>query len=78
MHWFGNYGSMMGPGFGGVFMVIFWILIVFLIVYVAGRLFRQGGIGEERNKAADILNERYARGEISREEYERIKEDLRR
>ena len=77
MHWFGNYGSMMGPGFGGVFMGIFWILIVFLIVFVASRLFRLRGPGEERNRAEDILKERYAGGEISREEYERIKEDLR-
>lgn len=34
------------------------------------------GAGASRGGAIDILNERYARGEISREEYLRMREDL--
>ena len=59
-----------------------WILlalVVAVVVYLAVRLAQQkedgrgGGRGES---PMDILKKRYARGEISREEFERIKKDL--
>ncbi len=70
-------------GFGGFFMmfmmVIFWALIIVGIIF-AVRIFSgatmvgAGGAGKAR--AIEILKERYARGEISTEEYESKKREL--
>lgn len=64
-------------------------LLVLVLIFVAGAaLLRQGGAffsgqGSTGNSAAgsfrdanQILDERYARGEINREEYQQIKTDL--
>ncbi|MGW8273170.1 MAG: SHOCT domain-containing protein [Thermodesulfovibrionales bacterium] len=63
-------------GFGWVFMIIFWAVIilavVFLVKAVAGGARREGR-GE---MPLDILKRRYARGEITREEFEKMKDDL--
>ncbi|MBC8504933.1 MAG: SHOCT domain-containing protein [Anaerolineales bacterium] len=76
---------MMGFGFGGfgiIFMVLFWGILIFGGVWLAKSLIheRQGnqsGITAPRQPSArEILEQRYARGEISREEYEQIKGDL--
>lgn len=35
-----------------------------------------GGVWRPRDRSLDILQERYARGEIGREEYQRMRADL--
>lgn len=77
MGW-GGYGYGMGV-FGGLFMLAFWGLIVVGLVLVIRRLWYQGpgGTGTGANETPlDILKRRYARGEINRAEYERMKQDL--
>jgi putative membrane protein len=61
-------GGMMGIGMG--IGVLFWVAVAALLYYaITGR--------EEKEKSAlEILKERYARGEISREEYLRMKEEI--
>lgn len=87
-------GGMMGPGMMGwggfgfnplwwVLMLLFWVLIIGGIVVLLIWLFRQAqpaGIGPGRavNRPLDILRERYARGEITREQYEEMRRDLER
>ncbi len=52
-------------------MIVFWGAVVFLVVWlVRGRASEQAGSGSERPSALEILDERFARGEINREEYE--------
>ncbi|MBI2831451.1 MAG: SHOCT domain-containing protein [Chloroflexi bacterium] len=61
---------------GAVLTVIFWIAIIWLIVWGVKRFSggRPGG-GRERTPL-DIAKERYAKGEITREQFEQLKKDL--
>jgi putative membrane protein len=86
----GNWGEFggWGMGFGFGFMILFWVLIVLGIVALVRWLLQQSQSGRERgtaDKAGDktrdrtpleIVQERYARGEIDRNEYEQKKRDL--
>ncbi len=65
--------------FGGWWMIIVWLVVIGLVVWGVVTLTRrrgpESGSGEKRS-AMDIARERYAKGEISKEEFERIKKDL--
>ncbi len=73
-------GGMMGWNMGiwMVFNLIFWILviagIVLLVVWVGQKAVGAESRAEE--SALEILKKRYARGEISKDEYEEKKRDL--
>ena len=82
-------GWNMGPGmmggwgmgwFGGIFMVVFWILIlvglVFVIRWLLQATSKKGDYGQRGSRAIDILKERYARGEIDKTQFEAMKRDL--
>ena len=74
MHMFGDYG--MGMGGGMIFMVLFWILIVGGLIYFIKLLTDKGKGGTQTESAEEILKKRYAKGEISADEFEKIKNDL--
>ena len=65
--------QMMSPFGGGLFMLLGLVLIIVLAAWV---LRRPSGGTPSQLSPMDILKARYARGEISREEYERMKQDL--
>lgn len=89
-YWGGGYGyNHMGyGGFGEVLSIIFTILLIVLIVSLVKRLVWGRGIhrhgmfcdtcGDSRggDKSVEILKERYAKGEIKKEEFEQMKKDL--
>ncbi|AKG91055.1 Short C-terminal domain [Geoglobus ahangari] len=50
--------------------------IIFLLVYLAIRDQHRAEEKGERSKALEILKERYAKGEITKEEFERMKSEL--
>ncbi|MFS0645621.1 SHOCT domain-containing protein [Siminovitchia sp. 179-K 8D1 HS] len=70
-HW-GNYFPMMMGG--GIMMLIFWGLVIWLVIYAIRKL-SPNEKSNHADSAVDILRQRYAKGEISVEEYrERLKE----
>ncbi len=65
-----------GMGWGMPFFgLFFWILIIVGIVFLI-RWFIRSKQEDTQGSPLDILKRRYARGEINRETYERIKKDL--
>ncbi|NJE09004.1 hypothetical protein E3E31_10820 [Thermococcus sp. M39] len=72
---------MMGFGyfgiFGAIFMLLFWVLIIVGVFVLIKWLLEQGGSKTTpKKRALEILDEKYARGEIDDEEYERRKRKL--
>jgi putative membrane protein len=67
-------------GFGGWFMMIFWIVVLIGIVFLVKWLVQQGRTGgqppQKEETPLDILKKRYARGEIDKEEFDQRKKDL--
>lgn len=66
-------------GFGWGFMWLFWIFVIVGIVWLI-KVFMSESNGENKNSktAKEILKERYAKGEIDREEFEQKLKDLER
>ena len=74
-----DYGWGWGMGFGMISMVLFWVIVILGIVVLVRWIGTgpSGGAGQTPAKTAlDILKERYARGEVGREEFEQKKRDL--
>jgi putative membrane protein len=74
MHW--DYGWGMGFGFGWFLMILFWALLILGIVYLVKLIAGSTKKEEKAATAIDILKKRYAKGEISKEEFEKIRDDL--
>ena len=78
---FGQYGNWLcGPGMffpgplGWVVTILFWGLIIYLVVRLVQFLVHRGNSSTSHHM--DVLKERYARGEIDRDEYQRLKSEL--
>lgn len=63
-------------------MGVFWIAVLVAIVLVVVWLFRSGSRltppTSHEPSAEEIVKQRYARGEIDKDEYERLLDDIRR
>ena len=79
--------NMMGGFFGGamgwigmilgfIFFILIIIGVIFLIVWIVKRATHSGIEDKTGSKALEVLKERYAKGEITKEQYESMKKDL--
>ncbi len=68
-----SWGCGMGLG-----MLLFWVLLIagFVMLVRCSRGSCTCGNGKREKSALDLLKERYARGEIEKEEFEQKKQDL--
>ena len=73
MHHWGWGGMWLMPLFGMAWFALMIVVIVLLVRWLGGG---NGGRGVSARTARDILDERYARGEIDREEYVQRKNDI--
>ncbi len=73
-------GFGMGLG-GGMVMVLFWVVLIVGAVWLVRSVFPSGQqppVSSARSEASadEILKQRYARGEITKEQFEQMRCDL--
>jgi len=80
----GNYEGHMGPwghmgyfGFGGIIMWILFLIVIGVAVYLIVQATKpKGPESPFRETPMEILKKRYAKGEITKEQFEKMKRDL--
>lgn len=83
MGWFGGWGGWLPMIINFVLIILIIVALVLLVVWAVRRMTRNGyrsqvstGHSGAQPTALDILQARYARGEITREEYQQILKDI--
>ena len=74
-----GWGHMMGYGwYGGMFTWIILIIVVVIIFYLFLNKSRNVKPSDDSTKesAVDILKKRYAKGEITKEDFDKLKRDI--
>ncbi|PKN64612.1 MAG: hypothetical protein CVU54_19040 [Deltaproteobacteria bacterium HGW-Deltaproteobacteria-12] len=75
----GNYGCPFGfgYGYGGMFMGIFFLVLLGVVIYFIVQNVRSKHVtGQTQESPMDILKKRYAKGEITKEDFDRMKNEL--
>jgi len=73
-YWFGGMGWWMA--FAAIFCVLFWGGIIWLIVWGVNKAAGHKAGCTAIESPIEIAKQRYARSEITREQFEQIKKDL--
>lgn len=63
-----------GMGWGALWTLLLLVGLIILVVWLVRLMFPQGS--REPEKPLELAQRRYAKGEISREEFESLKRDL--
>lgn len=62
---------------GGWFMMVFWwVVVIVAIVLIIGYINRNRSLPQKGDSALEILRKRYAAGEITEDEYKRMKKEI--
>jgi putative membrane protein len=70
----GSFGMASGMGFGVIIMVLFWGAIIWLVISLINAGTKKSE--ETFESAISILKKRYAKGEITREQYLEMEKEL--
>ncbi|MGH8631256.1 MAG: SHOCT domain-containing protein [Burkholderiales bacterium] len=66
-----------GAGGWWLTIILFWVLVIVGVVVLVKWLTSGANLGgSPANRALDILKERYARGEITRDQFEQMRRDI--
>ena len=73
----GGYGGFGFPFMGGIWMIVFWVLILGGVVWLVQVFARGTGSSAPQGESLlETLKQRYAKGEITQEQFEQMKQDL--
>lgn len=81
MHWLGRWADCIGNYgmIGGILMFIFWIAVILVVIWLIKMIIGKHGrdtMATSHKSALDILKERYAKGEITKEQFDMMKKDI--
>ena len=80
MFWMPGFGYGWAAVIGGIMMLLFWIAIIILIAVGIRALLRSNNQisvrASQPDRALEILKERYAKGELTKEQYDAMRRDL--
>jgi putative membrane protein len=79
--WMGGWGGGYGFGYGLIHMAVSVAVVVGMVLLVIWAVRTMSGAGphalhQRRSSGLDVLEERYARGEVNRDEYLQKKKDI--
>ncbi len=74
MHW-GSFGW--GMGLGWIYMLVLWAMVITAVLYLVKFVEKKTGSEVWHETPLETLKRRYAKGEITKEEFEGMKENLR-
>jgi len=78
MNWH-NWSAGWNDGYFGVHMFmhfVWYAAVIGLAAVLATYVIRRSGGGSGRPSAMDVLKERYARGELTKDDYDRMRKDI--
>lgn len=76
MMWDGHEGMGWWMVVGSIWFVLFWGVLIWAVVTVATKLGEKSSTPGHEDSALEIARRRYARGEITKDEFEQLKKDL--
>jgi len=75
--WENGYMMNYGFGYGGMFMWLIFLIVLGVAIYFIIQASKSKDVaGQVQDTPLDILKKRYAKGEITKEEFDRMKKDL--
>ena len=74
--WQMSHGMMMGGGGMGILMILFWAVVIVALVLLISAVFSGRQTSSHTESALEILQKRYARGEIDKGRFDAMRRDL--
>jgi len=70
------HGMMIGGGGMGILMILFWVVVIVALVLLISAFFSGRRPSSHTESALEILQKRYARGEIDKGRFDAMRRDL--